>query len=337
MNGLLVGYFGAGNVGDEGYLHILAPLQESTSCRWVVLSRNVGDTKKLGLSPVPAFSLPAVLSAIRSAKVVIFPGGNVLQNATSSRSLFYYLFLLRVAHTLHKPVIFLSQGVGPLFGNSTAHRVIRQIQQAKVFCARDDYTYNLLVHEGFPTGKLRRTADLSFLLPPSSLSPPLPPKSYFVVCLKSGTREKLRAFHRLLSDSPYPLLFCPFHPADVSFHQEIASRLPHAKCLSGVPSPEEAKGIVFQSVGVIGERLHSLYFAYEACVPFTAFSSDPKIQAFCEEVHFPCYPWGSSQAEHFNSLFQSLLTKGQNFDKLMELKGKAKMNLTVLGEFLNES
>ncbi len=97
--------------------------------------------------------------------------------------------------------------------------------------------------------------------------------------------------------------------------------------------------MIFQSAGVIGERLHSLYFAYEAGVPFTAFSSDPKIQAFCEEVHFPCLPsdLDSLLTENSKVVFHPLLTKGQNFDKLEELKRKARMNLTVLGDFLNES
>ncbi|MGH8103846.1 MAG: hypothetical protein ACREJQ_04910, partial [bacterium] len=92
MDALLAGYFEAGNLGDETYLSLLDEYARREGRRFSYLSRSSESHRGSGsrLSPIRYSDLRQIDIAICKSRCVIFPGGNVLQNRTSQRSLTYY-------------------------------------------------------------------------------------------------------------------------------------------------------------------------------------------------------------------------------------------------------
>ncbi len=108
---LIVGYFGHGNMGDEATLEILK--KQLTSLGFepphpVLYAPN-------GVMDLGEFNRVFAKKLTR-CDTVIFGGGNLLQNETSNRSLFYYLEIIRRAKKNKKRVILLGSGIGRISG-----------------------------------------------------------------------------------------------------------------------------------------------------------------------------------------------------------------------------
>lgn len=96
---LLSGYYGADNLGDDAILsYLCARLCEEGVSQLTVLSRAPRKTRaRFGVRGVSRTSPVAVYRAMRRANCFLLGGGNLLQNETSDRSLFYYTQLLALA------------------------------------------------------------------------------------------------------------------------------------------------------------------------------------------------------------------------------------------------
>ncbi len=127
MKILLVGYYLRGNDGDEW-------LFRKTK---LLLTSHFSDVR-ISLSKFSIFK----------ADMIVFGAGGLLQNTTSMRSLVYYLFWAFLANFLHKKVIWLGQGIGPIKGVfsrfisrkilSLAHVISVRDPASKLFCTRID-------------------------------------------------------------------------------------------------------------------------------------------------------------------------------------------------------
>ena len=121
----LMGYFGFGNAGDNFILRKSIDFfnKEFEDCS-ICVGYNDKDSiqsifkdHKLNFS-VGAFKGPLtftsrmsffqVLSTLLKSDSLVYPGGGLLQDATSRRSLFYYLGILLLARLLGKKVFVLS-------------------------------------------------------------------------------------------------------------------------------------------------------------------------------------------------------------------------------------
>lgn len=96
---LLSGYYGADNLGDDAILaYLVARLREEGVAHIAVLSRTPKKTAaQFGVRAVARSSPIKVYRAMRRADCFLLGGGNLLQNETSDRSLFYYTQLLALA------------------------------------------------------------------------------------------------------------------------------------------------------------------------------------------------------------------------------------------------
>ena len=112
MHVFLVGYFGFSNVGDDICLQKSKALIRT---RYPNATYSYLGAKQSGHS-ISRFSFFAVIKAIYNADYVIFAGGSLLQNASSTASLYYYLSLIVLSKILRKKVELLAQGIGPVYG-----------------------------------------------------------------------------------------------------------------------------------------------------------------------------------------------------------------------------
>ncbi|MBF0500813.1 MAG: polysaccharide pyruvyl transferase family protein [Candidatus Riflebacteria bacterium] len=118
--GVVIGYFGFGNLGDEllcrAFLeeaHLVCP---DITWRVLVKYENLHVFKsscgKAG-NLISRAALGELCEALASARVVVIPGGGVLQAVTSERSLWYYLVLIGFARLCGARLLLPAQGLGP--------------------------------------------------------------------------------------------------------------------------------------------------------------------------------------------------------------------------------
>ena len=139
------GYYGFENFGDEAILSVLTKELKSREHNVTVFSKNPALTSsKLKVNSVYTFSLKSVKNTLKNCDVLISGGGSLLQDATSLKSLFYYLFVIYTALRYKKDVIIFAQGIGPL--KNPLGRLITKnlLKKCKYITVRDEKSLFLL-------------------------------------------------------------------------------------------------------------------------------------------------------------------------------------------------
>ena len=96
MKFLLAGYFGAGNFGDEAILKYFVDVLRFyyKDAQIVAIGENIYYLKKnLNIDAILRFDFKSIFREIKVCDFFIFPGGSILQDTTSLKSILYYLFL----------------------------------------------------------------------------------------------------------------------------------------------------------------------------------------------------------------------------------------------------
>lgn len=114
---LICGAYGNGNVGDETILEaILQQLRDHDGDVPVcVMSKTPRRTaRQVQAASVYTFRLFQVRRQLKQAKLFIGGGGSLIQNATSNRSLWFYLYCIWAAHRAGCQVMMYGCGIGPV-------------------------------------------------------------------------------------------------------------------------------------------------------------------------------------------------------------------------------
>ncbi len=278
---LLCGYYGFGNLGDELVLRALAYGLHAidSSLRIAALMGN-------GEPPDGVFSIPrnrpfAVLQAIRRSGITLLGGGTLLQNATSRRSLYYYLSLLCAARRRGKPYGILLGGMGPIQTPVDRKRVARILGDASFIGLRDSASVALLAEMGISSANIHVGADPVLCLPLPDIAR-IP--QYLTVFPRRGDGQ-----NKLLTDAlahlsaQYSLPIC-IGIMDVHEDRNDAELLLNA--LSAEWANDDIYTQICRSRLILTSRLHALILAYRNGVPAVAISDDPKLSAFLHEA-FP--------------------------------------------------
>lgn len=306
---LLSGYYGFGNLGDEAILAstIEEMGRKAPSLEVSVLSANPRETARShGVKAYDRMSVKKVVSAMKSADLVVFGGGSLLQDSTSFRSLAYYLAIIFLAKALSKPLVVYANGIGPL-RSALGRRLTRAaLATARDITLRDPESLAILDELGVKR-PAKVTADPAFLLTPA------PSEEVREILSKENLGEGDRIVWLALRGGQQSSFYQEFAPVtdflksqglrpaliamqerDVevseSLNGAIASKggqpLPLLKDLR----PREALGLLKEGTFCFGMRLHTLILSARAEVPFMGVDIDPKIGAFCRMVGNPALP-----------------------------------------------
>ena len=112
---LISGYYGFGNAGDEAILRaIVRNLREcDPEAQLTVLSARPELTaREHSVEAVRRTDLLRIAACMRRADLFISGGGGLLQDVTSSRSLLYYLSLIRLAQLQRCPTMIFANSMG---------------------------------------------------------------------------------------------------------------------------------------------------------------------------------------------------------------------------------
>lgn len=310
VNILIAGYHGFGNCGDEAILRAMVTsfrrLGDDLSL--TALSRDPEFTEtQYGIQAVPRFNMKEALGAVRRCDVFVLGGGTLLQDGTSTRSLLYYLGLLRAACLFRKRVMLYANGIGPVSGR--VNRMLMRSVLKKVHCItlREKLSYNDLQSIGVENEEVHVTADAAFQL--EGIAPEEAEALLGAAGAAGAEKQRICVSVRKWSKARYgedyygriaeacdcmaekgcQIVFLPMqYPEDVGASRKIAERMKQpAVVLSERYSPEEILGIAGRCDVMLSMRLHALIFAAVQNVPMAGIIYDPKIDYYLKELDMP--------------------------------------------------
>ncbi|MBQ7377416.1 MAG: glycosyltransferase [Clostridia bacterium] len=271
---LLAGFYGGGNLGDEAMLAGILQMLSDSAERVTVLSRTPRKTRRAyGIFAAGHLSFLLMLCFGKYDRLIL-GGGNLLQDITSRRSLFFYLLLLRIAR--HRGRRFtLYGGIGPLSAKgeqkaipllAAAERIYlrTEVDRAYLKCLLPDASSYLL-------------PDPALLLTP----PQRKGASLVLIAPKNGTEvtPTLVAFLRRLQLTP---ILLSMSESDVKGVRSLAKKLQIQTCC---PSSVEKLQALFSSARlVVSARLHAAILALNSGTPAVLLSDNGKCDAMAELV-----------------------------------------------------
>lgn len=140
------GYYGFNNFGDDAVLGVLVnSLKDSGIEDITVFSKNPAATKKtFNVKSSETFNIFGLVWTLLRCDFLISGGGSLLQDATSLKSLIYYLGVIFFALFFRKKVIIFAQGIGPI-NNEFFAKITKQIlKKCTYVTVRDEKSLFLL-------------------------------------------------------------------------------------------------------------------------------------------------------------------------------------------------
>ncbi|NQX61951.1 polysaccharide pyruvyl transferase CsaB [Paenibacillus qinlingensis] len=307
----LSGYYGFDNSGDEAVLQsILFALQEQGQAQGIqiepiVLSANPAKTTEMyGVKAYHRMKPGSLLRALRESDGLISGGGSLLQDATGSKTIPYYLAVLKIAQWLGKPTFIYSQGIGPVSRPMFFGWIRSVFKRCAFVSVRDTESADLLGQMRLPRERITVVPDPVMGLPlrdcgvgvPEGGTPQASEVRTIGVSVRfwNEDRSELEALARSLQEllaarTDVQLRFLPFHlPSDEVASQFVIDRLGdhknRAEMVRGITHPQDMLAQVAACHLLIGMRLHSLIYAASQFVPMVGISYDPKIDQFLHRL-----------------------------------------------------
>lgn len=295
---ILAGAYGQGNVGDEAMLFgILQQIRKAGGEEPVsVVSRK----PKGGKNPASLLILPArnpvrLRRAMKTARLFLSGGGNLLQDITSRRSLFYYLWQLKAAKDAGCRTMLYAAGLGPLSaaGLRRTSRVLNRCADRAVF--RDRTSLQAALTCGYPREKTEWMADPALEYPclpkASSDTARIFEEPYITVCLctwpqtEEIRRRILDAVNVHASRAGVGVVLLAMSKKDEKLSKALRKTAPGSlRYVACHEDPDVAVRILSGGQMTVSMRLHGLILSVACGVPAIGIACDERIPAFAREA-----------------------------------------------------
>ena len=302
---VICGAYGRGNAGDDAILEaIVQEMRELDPLRTItVMSRRPRETRVVyRTNAVYTFNVFSVLRKFRRAALYINGGGSLMQDVTSTRSLWYYCYTLRAAKKRGCKVMMYGCGIGPI-NRAANRRMAAKTIDASVdrITLRDDNSRALLSEMGVVHPDICVSADPTIILTPAPheiVNLALekcgidPDGSYIGFGLRNwkGLDDALPEI-AAAADYAYEKhgltpVFVPIEfPSDLMPAERVGALLHCPWHAVRIRQPIETTiGILARMKTVVGIRLHSLMFSAGQGVPVVGMSYDIKVDGFLKYI-----------------------------------------------------
>ncbi len=359
---LICGYHGFGNSGDEA---ILLAIKNNLTALYpdmqlTVLSHKPDETEKIyDIRAVQRFDMIGIIKTIKQADLLISGGGSLLQDVTSTRSLFYYLTIIYLAKQFKKPVMLYANGIGPI--NKPYNRKITQkiINHVDLITLRESISEDECQQLGIKKAPIIITADPALTLEASPKRHVLKILEFAKIPLDKpivgislrpweyGCDFEQKIAHladQLIENRNVNIVFLPMQiPRDIKV---CASVMMHMKnksyLLEETYSASEIIGLIGQMDLLVSMRLHTLIFSTIVLTPMFGLVYDPKVANFLKLIEQPFIEELSNLNEQ--NMLQGVTNLYDNRqierEKLQEkssvLKAKALQNAQLAIDLLKE-
>jgi polysaccharide pyruvyl transferase CsaB len=303
---LVCGAYGRGNAGDDAILEaILTELRQIDRDMPVwVLSRNPKATRlTYRVNALYIFSIPKFLRRMGKTALYINGGGSLMQDVTSRRSLWFYLFTIWCAKRRGNRVLMYGCGIGPVQYPANRRLTARVLQNSvDAITLRDTHSKTELDDMGITRPQVYLSADPTVILPAAQSEvvdglmecQGLDPKGrYICFTLRPwpGYEAKAPVFGAL-ADYAWEKhgltpVFLPIEPRlDTSAARLAAQYVKKAPChiVEHTGSSAHTIGLFSRMQVVVSMRLHALVFAAGQGVPLVGVVYDQKISSFLSYI-----------------------------------------------------
>ena len=298
---IICGAYGHGNAGDDAILKsILQSVRKLDELMPVtILAKNTQSIKKrYQVNSIYTFNIPKMFSAMRKSVLYINGGGTLIQNATSHRSLWYYLFTLRLAKFLGNKVDMYGCGIGPVMGQRNI-RLVKKVLERSVdtITLREEDSMAELQQFGVKKPEILLSSDPALVLTPAPEEDAAaylqnhgldPNGKYLCLMLRTwyGFSDKTAAIaacadhaYQAYGLTPVFLSLNIFHDTEAA-RQVMARMKSPARVIDDSAEPEMLIAALSHMSAVVSMRLHGLIFSSLSGVPLVGVSYDPKIGSF---------------------------------------------------------
>ena len=302
---VICGAYGRGNAGDDAILEAIVQEMRAldpgrTIC---VMSRRPKETRLVyRTNAMYTFNVFAVLRRFRKAALYINGGGTLMQDVTSTRSIWYYCYTLRAAKRLGCKVMMYGCGIGPINRAGNRKMAAKTIDTSvDRITLRDENSRQELERMGVTRPDIRVSADPTIILDPAPyeiVSLALeqsgidPEGNYIGFGLRNwkGLDAALPAI-AAAADYAYKKygltpVFVPIEfPSDLTPAERVGALLHCPWHAVRTRQPIEVTiGILARMKTVVGIRLHSLMFSAGQGVPVVGMSYDIKVDSFLKYI-----------------------------------------------------
>ena len=335
MDYMISGYYGKNNFGDDLTLHGL--MNHLKDYKGSVLTCDTNNTEvPANVHLIHRFNLWKIRKVMKRTKVFLFGSGSILQDATSTRSIFYYYIIMKMALLYRCKTMLYANGIGPLFKESNRKNVARILKRIDLITLRDEDSVKLL-KELQPKRDAFLTQDDAFSYDVRSIpavSRPKRAQGKTIVGInfkfKNEQDPKIKqiadALQILAQKHQLYYYLIPYHSLqDIrplkALHNELKNC---AELVAKANNPESVIAHAASCKYQIVERLHGQIISTMLAQPFLPIDYDPKTKAFAEQTGMTPY------LIHHNALEKDRLIK--NFEQIMEQKEEIALRLSAFSE-----
>ena len=305
---ILCGYYGRHNLGDDMSLKAFADNMVNV-CGVSGITLLSADPKNAGCDHVNKvihrFDLPRIYKSMKRTKLFVLGGGSILQDATSSRSMYYYTHIEKKKKKLGCRVMLYGNGVGPIIKDKNRKRAVRLLSEADMITVRDRRSLVYMRSIGVENPRIVMTADETFTMDRDAIVERydgLKDGNYVCINLRSSEivdkyfDSIARIIDRIADLYKLTPVLLPIHfHEDVGVLKELAGKL---KCehiiIDELLTHGQQLDVLRKCRVSITERLHAIIFSCIYGKPFIAINYDPKVLSFCEEMGMERYVLGVS-------------------------------------------
>ena len=357
---VLSGYYGFNNSGDDAILKMILKgiKEEYPEIGINVFSNKPNDVRRVfKVNSVSRWNIFSVINVLKHSKVFISGGGSVIQDATSTKSLIYYLGLIIIAKIFRNKVMLYANGIGPVDKPRNRKWTKSVLNKVDLITLRDEDSQDILNELGVINPKIVLTSDPVIGIEDINLDEiddilyryNLLGKDYIVVSLRDwkplpyfeeGLIESLRSVKQKHNCE---LLFIPMqYQYDLDINKKIAAAT-SSICLEKKLNAEACIGIAQRSKLAISMRLHLIVYAFTAGISSVGINYDPKIESVMKYFHQDTY---LSILEFTNLNFTAKVdraitnnteNKAEILSRLDDLKEKNKDNISLAISLLEEN
>lgn len=296
---LLIGNYGAGNLGDEAILESLIGITKEYGYDPVVMSANPDETRA-------RYKIPAVrpLSAgvrsffkggknetmkyINECDAAILGGGGLF---TDERIMAPLIWARQARGVINagKPLFCVGQSIGPLRTKIGKHLTKWVFSRAKFITVRDTASKKILEDLEIDPKKIIVGSDLAILHP--SLPSVPKHKRKVIVSIRSWKKKQhnlKNALLNILPDIADEVILLAMGDNDEQLLSDFRLMLPMPSCQVQVIRPEDPHDVLRIVNGadlMIGMRLHSIILASVQGVKSVAISYSDKVERFCRSAN----------------------------------------------------
>lgn len=345
---LLAGYYGFGNLGDEAILEMaIKQILEITDKKNItVLSGNKEVTsRKYNVNTIDRYNVFSIANKLMKSDALVFGGGSLLQDITSKRSIYYYLFLIKLAKIMNNKVIMLSQGIGPIVNENSKKAVQSTLSYIDYITVRDKHSKEFLENLGMDKNKIFLSTDpVINLRAGENYTAKNSGRKKVCFSLRNwknaDVSKKISVLTEKLIESNIECYFIPFYyNEDLELIDEVEKNIgDKAVYYKEKLTTGDAFDIIKGMDVLVGVRLHSLIFAAAANVPFAAVSYDHKVDHFANSVNMKvaCSIDNIDVDVLYNEIMKKINNEDEEKKKLSEsvssLRELTKINYKILKE-----